>query len=86
MSQKQYLTDYTVTVVLLFTGGKGCRDLLNCVQGQVFNDSALPTPDVEMLNILRGTGIQVELHEVKLMIAKVGNTVLEGCYGIPPRR
>jgi len=31
---------------------------------QVFNDSALPTLDVEMINTLRGTGIQVELHEV----------------------
>jgi len=31
---------------------------------QVFNDSAVPSPHLEMLDTLRGTGIQVELHEV----------------------
>ena len=42
--------------------------------GQVFNDSAVPSPDVEMLNTLRGTGIQVELHEVRMMmIVIIGN-------------
>ena len=39
----------------------------------MFSDSALPTLDVEMINTLRGTGIQVELHEVKMMTLIIAN-------------
>ena len=44
--------------------------------GQVFNDSAVPTLDMEMINTLRGTGIQVELHEVKMMMI----VIMARCY------
>ena len=41
---------------------------------------------LEMLDTLRGTGIQVELHEVKMIASIDSIMVLEGCYRIPPRR
>ena len=73
------------TVVLPSTAAK--RDLLlYSVDEQVFNDSAVPSPHLEMLDTLRGTGIQVELHEVKMIASIDSIMVLEGCYRIPPRR
>ena len=51
---------------------------------QVFNDSAMPSPDLEMLNTLRGTGIQVELREVRMvMIVFKWCLALEGDHGRP---
>ena len=35
---------------------------------QVFDDRTVPTLDMEMLNTLRGTGIQVEIHQVMMIV------------------
>ena len=62
---------------MLFTAAKRCSTDLQR-RALVFNDSALPTLDVEMINTLRGTGIQVELHEVKMMTLIIAIIVIGG--------